>query len=240
MPSYYKSARKFYKKNVRKPYRKFAKSNPALATAMVEGLKGAALIALKSKIGMNAETRYVDTLSTAYSCTASLALSTHNLITPIPQGDANGTRQGSSIRMTSYSIKGFVYNPPTNLISSQVRIICVNWGRSSNNDAASQVLQVQNDVLSFRNLDATVPFKILSDKTYMVEPNSTGDAKQIVKFQWTYTPKNHHIAWTDADTAGTQANCINGLIGVYIMAHTFTAGQAPSLTFSQRVKYVDN
>lgn len=211
-----------------------------LAKKVALGLSGSALIALKGKLGLNTETKYIDTSTVVYTATTTLAFAASNLTTPIVQGSASNQRSGATCRMTSMSLRGEIVQSAGNLVPGSMRVVIVNWGRSSNNDAPGLVLQDTTQIYSPRNLDSTVPFTILMDKSYYYQPTAAGDAILTRPFSFDYKPKNHHISWTDADTAGTAANCINGLVTIYIFCSTFTAGNVPTLTFWQRVKYVDN
>lgn len=216
--------------------------NSTQGQLFVHALTGAALIALKGKLGLNTETKYVDTATATYTPTSTIATAMSNAsLTLIPQGLTSSTRTGASIRMTRYEVRGTIYNPPGNLTTSTMRVLIVNWGRTPfASTSASSVLQQGSDIESMRNLDPPQPFRILSDRRYRFFPNTMGDNRAMRSFNFVYAPKNHHITWTDADTTGSTANLLKGYIAIYFFVDTYTAASQPYLQASQRVFFVDN
>lgn len=203
--------------------------------------KSLSLIGVKALLGLNTETKYVDTATAAYTPTTSMSGAITINQTAIAQGTTSSTRTGSSIRITNYRIKGMWINPAGNLLNSTVRVLIVNWGRTpASTISPSILLQSPNDVNSLRNLDSTGSFRILSDRTYQFAPVSTGDAQQVIPFNFEWAPKNHHMQWVDSDTAGTLSNIINGVVYVYFLCDQATAANFPYLSVFQRVKFVDN
>jgi len=178
---------------------------------------------------------------TTYVPGTTLGTAFTNLQVAIPQGDGPNARNGSSVRMTGFHIKGYINNPQANLQATIYRVMIVKWGKLSGSTiVADQPLQNSSDVTSFRNTDPYQPFKVLYDKTFYLKTTASGNAVANIDFNYSYTPKNHHITWVDSDTAGTFANTTGGGISVLHFYDVATAAQLPDLNVSTRVTYVDN
>lgn len=199
---------------------------------------------LKAALGLNTEEKYVDTVTNFYSfpntIVATSALS--NIATPVPQGLTAKQRSGDTFRMTSLSFRGALYNGPANLITSTTaRIIIVNWKHtpvSATNVA--DILEVTNDVNSLRTDQPANPHTILYDKTFALGATADYTNPNVRKWSWSYSPLDHHVGYTVNDTTGAVGNVIQGYIQIYLIASSFTAGNAPYLGVYQRMKFVDN
>lgn len=205
---------------------------------------GMTVSGVKSLLGLNTETKFVDT-NTATNTTALTTTLANtgisNVRTAIPQGDTSSNRNGNGVRMVSWKFFGDIYNFSGNLVPSIVRIIIVNWHKVAYADSsAAYILQSQTDIHSLRNTDPQARFTILSDKKYFLKPSSTGQNTQIQPWNFVYRPQSHHMRWTDADTAGANTNMLEGYISVYAFTDNFTASNPPTIQCYSRVEYVDN
>lgn len=213
------------------------------ASTVVSALTGAALIALKSKLGLNTESKYSTLATTTFTPTTTLVKSFDVLTsTPIPQDNTAQGRSGLTVRMTKWKIHGTIDNTLANLLTTRFRIIiCKNKGIALGASAivVADVLERTTDINSPHLIDKTADISYLYDKTFNIDPVAAG-GKQQFNFSFIYSPKNHHLTWTVADTTGTSADLLGGLISVFIMADGFTAANAPTLNVARELYWVDN
>lgn len=232
--------RKAYRKRAFKP--KATANSKVLAKVAVNGLQGAALVKLRSKLGIvKTEDKFVDTNPTAYTATATLTQSGNMLATPIPQGDGVGERSGARIVIKSWQMKGNLLNPISNTQQTNHRIIIAKYGRiQSTAITNAQVLQSTSNIFSYNNTDATQPFTILYDKTFVLNPVATGNGQIIQPWSFTYRPKGGHIVeFLDSNIDGVFGQCIRGALVVFHFADNATVGSYPQLFYSQRVVFTD-
>lgn len=257
----YSRKRKYQSKGARKSSRRAGTSrskrvSTGFGAAIDEGIKHlsrTALLALKSKLGMNAETKYRDTATTGFTVGALDALQQsqfNNCQTAIAQGLTAQQRSGDSVRMTRMLLHGQLVAASTASRQVQVRVIIVNCGKVPASIVTSaDILQDPTDVNSPLTDDPVNTIKVLVDRTIQVGSNAAAvplgnSAQPIQPFEFNYTPLDHHIRWTAADTTGTQANCIEGNIQVWMMASSIggvaAAASTPTLSLWNRVEFVDN
>lgn len=257
----YSRKRKYQPKATRKTRRRAGTSrskrvSTGFGAAIDEGIKHlsrTALLALKSKLGMNAETKYVDAATTAFQVTAvdTLQLTQfNNCQTPIAQGLTAQTRSGDSCRMTRFLLHGQIIAAPAASKMVPVRILVVNCGKvPSFTVTASDLLQNPNDFNSPLTDDPVNTVKVILDRTFTIGSYSAAapvgnTPTPLVDFELNLTPLDHHLRWTAADTVGTQANCIEGNIQVWMMSSGLAgigaALATPTLSLWNRVEFVDN
>lgn len=257
----YSRKRKYQSKASRKTRRRAGtgrskRVSTGFGAAIDEGIKHlsrTALLALKSKLGMNAETKYVDAASTGFQPGALDDLQQSqfdNCQTAIAQGLTAQQRSGDSCRMTRMLLHGQLTAATTQLRQVMCRIIVINCGKvPASIVTAADILQDPTDVNSPLTDDPVNTVKVLVDQTVQVGPNSTTSivgttALPIVPFEFNYTPLDHHIRWTAADTTGTQANCIEGNIQVWMLTSSLggvaAVSASPTLILWNRVEFVDN
>ena len=201
----------------------------------------AGLMFLRNKLGINAETKYIDTPSAthSYATTATAVLYGSNLTTALVPGTSSSTRNGASVRMTEYDIKGQISNTNLNLLFSQVRICIVKWHCPGTN-VSNDFLQLPTDINSPYNLDATYKYTVLFDRKYPVRTASGGNATELIPFEFNYQPANHHITFPDSDTTGGRVQALDGVITLYAYTDVATVGQFPNISYYARMKFVDN
>lgn len=204
---------------------------------------GTALIALKSKLGLNTEAKYNTIATTTFTPTTTLVKAFDNLTNAaIAQDDTAQGRDGLSVRMTKWHVHGSIDNTLSNLLTTRFRIIiCRYKGYMLGGSAilVADVLERTTDINSPHLIDKTAPISYLYDKTFNIDPVAAG-GKQQFNFNFTYAPKNHHLRWTVGDTTGVVGDLLEGLISVFIMADGFTASNAPTLNIARELYWVDN
>lgn len=237
----YKPSKKSYKaKRVTKRRGKYA-ARPATGAEVLSSLGGYALTKLKARLGLNTESKYVDTPSGSLSATGTLTQVFSNMDTLIPLGTNDNTRNGSSVRMTNYVIQGHIVTSSANLQPSKTRVIVVDWGSTPAASAnVADILEVTTDVDSCYTHDPTFKHTVLMDEVMYFNPDATGNAERKIDLRFRMTPLAHHLVWTTGDTTGASANLLRGFVALYCVVDQATAAQFPALTAYQRVEYVDN
>lgn len=226
----------------RKPVKRAA--NSSLATQVVSAIGGYALKRLKQKLGLNTETKYVDTANAVTNFTTTLTGSTtiSNFSTLVPQGLTDNTRSGNTFRMTRYRIKGELLNGVANLVVNTVaRIVVVNWGKTPQPAwTTADILEDPNSPNSEYTMDPSYPHTVLYDKTFCLGATLDATNSNLRNWEFDYRPLSHHVRYTTTDTTGAIANCVEGAIVAYLISGAFTAGNPPFMSVYQRMEYVDN
>lgn len=200
-------------------------------------VSGAAIKTLKKKLGLNTENKFWDITTTAApNGTLGTAL------TPaagIAQGDTCSTRNGSGLRVTHYSVKGYLTSVPASATDFQVRVIVVYQKNAQQGQVTpAQILQSQTNINSPYNSQLE-GIKIVKDKIIMFHPQTTTfPVVHRCNIKWTPGYDEGHVTWTDADTTGASASIIGGFFTVLMM--TDIAGNTPVWTFYSRTHFVDN
>lgn len=219
-----------YRKGSRRPTSKWRK----YAGKALTHLGASAVKTLKNKLGLNTENLYVDINSTT-TLTTSLAMqiSPHEGIT---QGDTSSTRSGRSIRLTHWTYRGHIYHNVSNTAGSQHRCIITYQPMSPATTVlgASAVLQSQTNINSPYAINLA-GLKILFDKTFV----TSSATNPIQKFKFKYSPLQHHIRWTSADTTGVLANVEEGAVQVFWFSNEVGVNYSTIYSYS-RMYYVDN
>jgi len=225
----------------RKVAPKRGKWSPRTATGseVVSALGGYALAKLKAKLGLNTETKYVDTVETNIGTSSTCGTLAYALT--IPQGTTNATRAGASCRLTSYTMVMRVVANTAALVNTLVRVIMVRWKDSRGASiTATSLLDDSTRITSLYNLGGTanaIGYTVLYDETFPINIDNVDGAQKVITFK--YTPLSHHLLWTDADTTGVIGNLQDGLIRGYIMTSE-TGANTPNYWSDTRVEYVDN
>lgn len=218
--------------------------------SFVDHLGKAAVEKLKTKLGLNTETKSID-YSATVTTTNTLAPGWNESSNPIAQGLTDSTREGSTCRVTRYELRGSVVNGAANLSpNTAVRIIGVRFKPSPANflpnatAMASVLYNAGTGGFPEFNSPVTMPedqnYKnsVIFDEVFALGPTGTFPTVQFFKKSW--SPADLHLEWTAADTTGVNANAIGEHIAFYVMASTATAANFPQIAISQRVFYVDN
>lgn len=241
-PTYRKNKKQAWRAK-RKPTKKRAAAKTSLATQVVSAIGGYALKRLKQKLGLNTETKYVDTVSsgTTFSTTATGNQALSNFSTLVPQGLTDNTRQGNEFRMTRFCMKGFITNGAANLNNTVCRVIVVNWGKTPvAATSVADVLEVTTDINSGYTMDPSYPRTILDDRIINLGNSTVAPPANLHTYEFDYRPLSHHVRYTTTDTTGALSACVEGYIQAYIICTLSTAANYPLLTVYNRMEYVDN
>lgn len=227
--------RKFPSK--RRYRRRPAKSS--LGAMAIKGLGGFALKMLKSKLGLNTEKHWLDTVETNVGTSSTCSAMTNPLVIPI--GDNVNTRTGNSIRMTSYVVRGRIQANTAATTATFVRVFFVTFSQvRGSNPAAAAFLDSTSRITSQYNMGDSASasgYKVLYDRTFKIEiSGQTGD---LAHFNFVFNPLSYHINWDSSDTTGAVASLSSNQIRGYIMTSE-TGANTPNYWADHRVKFVDN
>lgn len=205
------------------------------ARAALGGFTSVAIDALRKKLGLNTEAKFLDTTG-AVGLANSLAV-VLKPTAPIPQGLTTVSRVGDSIRVTHINIKGDVQLGSS--VGQQIRVICtIQKSCQQGQLTAAQLLQDPTNINSPYN-DQLEGVRVIHDKVHVYNPQISGvSATYRLNWRWSPPVKQGHVIWTDADTTGVSADIIGGLIQVWMM--TDQASNAPTWASYCRIRYVDN
>lgn len=223
-----------YRAAAKKSYKRKASTN--YGTMALDAIKGYALKKLKQKLGLNTESKYIDSTMSGLGTTATLAVGL-DPIDGLAQGNTTLTRNGDSVRLTHLRIKGHVTVNALDTGTRQVRIIV---GYQPKCPAATQ-LGASAILTTVTNINSPyasnlVGWQAIYDEIILVNPLGADDSTKRWHFEW--HPENCHVRWTVADTTGTFANTEEGAIRVFIMADG--ASNFPNVTAYCRAYFVDN
>ena len=224
--------RKGYRPKRRAPKRRRT-SAPSTGAALLAALKGYALLALKRRLGLNTETKYVD-VAGANNATSTLVT---RIVSPtIPQGATVGGRNGAGVRVTKVEQRINFEASAAATKGCNIRIITVRH-RHQGTPAVADVLQVTTDFSSpLHNNLAANHIELISDETVTLGTVTSENCTLLVTN--TFSRANWQMEWTDADTTGVPANLINGaIVTMWMLDNTTTT---PTITATNRIWYVDN
>lgn len=236
--------RKFVPKRKTTTRKRAQAPTKSLATQVVSAIGGYALKRLKAKLGLNTETHYNTVATATFTPTTTLAKQIDILTSAaIPQDDTAQGRAGQGVRVTRWHLKGTLDNGAANLLTTRVRIIiCRNKGVGLGASALviADILERTTDINSPHLIDQTADVAYLYDRTFFFDPSAQGGTPQTINWEWNWKPLSHHLRWTAADTTGTSADLLDGLVSVFMMSDAFTASNAPTLNIARELYWVDN
>lgn len=177
---------------------------------------------------VNAEFKKVDVTNT--SAVPSTTWSTV-LLNGVAQGDDNDQRNGRSLKCTSINVNGFLlkHNSAAQTI---IRIALVYMARTeSANPTLSHVFTTDNSVVSKYNVDHAGDYKILFDRTIMLD----GANKTMSKISIRRKLYNH---MKFSGTGGTVSSIESG--GLFLIYMSNEGTNTPTFNYSSRFRYVDN
>lgn len=194
------------------------------------GVYGVAKQAAKSivKYYLNPEYKFLDS-------NASLnALSTGNIVsaqTLVAYGDAENTRNGNSIKVTSMLYRATV-SLGTSATSTKYRImIFTDTSSAGAVPTVGTVLQTGGALVNApMNRNNGSRFHVLLDRTYILDSD---DPKKHIQI---YKKMNHHIHYLD----GTANTTSLGQGPIYIMHISDEATNAPLIDWNCRLRFLDN
>jgi len=217
----------------RRPIKRRSTSRGSMGSQVLSLLKGAALGALKRRLGLNTEEKFVDTAGT----TTSTATLVSRIVSPtIAQGLTVGTRSGAGVRVTRIQQRINVAATSAATLGTTIRVITVRH-RHSGVPAVGDILQTTTDISSpLHNNLAANHIELISDRSYVLGTALSGTGQLLIENE--FSRAIWQMEWTDADTTGVPANLINGAIVTLWMQDAVTT--APVWTSTNRVWFVDN
>lgn len=229
----------------RTPYKKRTytkrKARPAQSwsSMAITALSGYALNKLKSKLGLNTEKHWLDTIETNLGTSSTCTPMAYPLT--IPQGDTVNTRSGSSCRLTSYTCKIRLQANAAATTPCYVRIMFVKFKETRGaSPTASFFLDSSTRITSQYQMGDSANasgYSILFDRTIPINIITSDDSTKMINFK--YTPLVHHLKWDSTDTTGNAANLSDGFIRGFIFTSE-TGANTPNYWADHRVKFVDN
>lgn len=227
--------RRTYKK---RPYRK-PRTAQSLGSTALSMLKGYALAKLKSRLGLNTEKHWLDTIETNTATSSTMGTMSYPLTIPI--GDTVNTRTGSTCRLVSYNCRIRVQANTAATAPTFVRVMFVSFKDTRGTSyGASTFLDNNQRITSLYNMGdavSSVGYKVLLDQTFPIGNSDADNAQKLINF--VYKPLNHHLKWDSADTTGVAADLLTGFVRGYIMTSE-TGANTPNYWADHRVKWVDN
>lgn len=226
--------RKFTAKKKTYRRRRAAGSSGGLASTVLRALKGYALLALKRKLGLNTETKYIDVVG---STTATATLGSRISSPTIPQGLTVSQRQGVNIRVTKVEQRINILAAAAATNGCNVRILTVRAKLQDGVPVVADILQTPTDFSSpIHNLFKEHGLELLQDEIVRVGTPTADNAS--VTIERTFSLPNGQMTWIDSDTTGVPANLVRGAIVTYWYLDNVTT--APYFTATNRFWYVDN
>lgn len=191
------------------------------------------LTGVKALLGLNTESKWLDTTSTG---TLGTTLAAMQYELQVPEGLNANSRTGDGFRLTHYKTRINVIADPLATGTYIARIIVVSQPIVNNNPiTASEIVYTTTNWLSPYNMD-TEGYKILADKVLYISPPTQQGANQT--FEFDYSPENHMVKFSTADTTGANTSLERGNIRCFIM--TQSAVNPPLYSMYSRIHYVDN
>lgn len=183
-------------------------------------------IALATKRLLNVETKYHDaTFATSVSSSGQM-----EVLSAVPQGDTQITRDGSSLKPKSLTMR-FRVTQNASASSTFYRIIVFRGKYENGVVPTFQDILENNGLLSPKNHDDRFKTKWLVDKTFMINQNFTLSNPQ--KEFTLYFPLTGHIQFD-----GNTTNIENG--GLYVYMLTDEPTNVPTIAYHSRLTFIDN
>ncbi len=184
---------------------------------------------LKNALGLNTEEHWADSTYGNYMTTT---LAARAVNPTIATGTGSSNRVGTSVRITSYSVKILASGAT---VGGLVRFIGVR-NTDASAIAAASIVTTTNDLSTMLNHQlANYGGDLLFDETLPVGVDSAGGSAAV--FERTIRRNDWHMTWPDGDTAGTPGALLEGGVTVYGFHST---GCTALITLTQRVTFVDN
>ncbi len=181
---------------------------------------------LKKLINVERHTLDVDAPSTQSST------GTMTYLCAVAQGDDQENRQGRSVRLKSLESRGAISSAA---LSTATQLRCV-WFIDKNNQGVAPVItdvMKSDNVASIRSglADNLSRYKILKDQIYRFSDGSNHTVN--VKF---FRKMNSHLKFSG--TSAAEASAGQGSIWLYTVSNE--ASNVPTLSFTNRIRFIDN
>lgn len=165
-----------------------------------------------------------------------LSTGTIYYVTPVAQGITDQTRNGNSMRIKSWDMKGYIKYDSGGDDEQGVRMILfIDYNSDGVNTPT--VSGDENSILdstsiqAFRDLSNTDRFKVLYDKTFFV------DGEHQTRMIRLHKELNHKIEYVGPNSSS--ANAGGGTLWMLLLG-TQTVGNYPIITADYRLRWIDN
>lgn len=228
-----------YKKRTYKKRPAASKAPFSWKSAAIGAISGVGLKLLKSKLGLNTENKWVDTVETNVGTSSTCTAMANPLV--IPVGDDSNSRDGMTCRITSYTVRGRIQANTAATSGCMVRILFVKANDIRGTAiTAADFLDSQTRITSFYNKgDRTqsIGYNVLYDRTFSISVSGTDGDTQF--FSFSYKPLSHHLRWDAQNTDGSLTDLAGDQIRGYIMTSE-SGANTPNYFADHRLCFVDN
>lgn len=206
-----------------------------IAPAAIATVGGFALKVLKNKLGLNTETKFLDTIEASTTIGTTMAAMAYTL--QVPQGNTCNDRSGSDFRLTSHETNLTIIPNVAAITPGTVRVVAMAQRDSNgNNFGSADIMSVASNIRSPYNMNSE-GYNILYDRTFDLTWGS--DQKCINVHISLPLGLSHHVKFLNSDTLGNAASVKDGYVRFFIQYEGLSAGQ-PSYAAHHRIKWVDN
>lgn len=211
------------------------RSTPDLATTVATTIGGFALRKLKARLGLNTETKFLDTIEASTTIGTTMAAAAYTL--QIPQGNDCNSRSGSDCRITSHETNFTIIPNVAAITPGTVRVVgMVQRDSNGTNFGSNDIMSVASNIRSPYNMNSE-GYSILFDKKFNM---TWGSDQKCINFHVSLPlGDNHHLKFLNSDTLGNVGSVRDGYIRFFLQYEGLSAGQ-PSYAAHHRVKWVDN
>lgn len=184
---------------------------------------------------INVEFKYADDTQTL---TPYVATPDFALLTGVPQGDSAASRDGNSVKITSLDLNVIVQPHTSSPQRGTIRMVLVRDENSSTasiapGDVYSSAVGAAPEILAQRNVSFTKRYTILKEKIVTIDPNN-GPAEKYVQMHLTFV--GQHLKFNGI----AATNQTDGKIYLLCYSNMTALGQAPQITYSSRIRFIDN
>lgn len=220
----------------RRPQRRYRRRSPGYFGQAGVDARKAVRMAGKALSLLNTEFKYSDVYDTLNPYEANAGIS---LLTGVAQGDTAATRDGNSAKLMSLDLNVLVQPNATTPSVGTVRLCLVqdnnstSTGLSSGDSLYASAAGTAIDILAQRNIVNTTRYKVLKEKIITMDPSNSNRDKYVA---WNVKFQNHHIKFSST----TAASQTDGKLYLVALGNNTALSQAPQVSFSSRIRFVDN
>lgn len=184
---------------------------------------------------LNVEYKYADDTQTL---TPFVGTPDFALLTGVPQGDTAASRDGNSVKLTSLDLNIVVQPHPTTPSRGTIRMVLVRDENSSTasiapGDVYSSAVGAAPEILAQRNISYTKRWTVLKEKIITIDP-SNGPAERYYQIHLNFV--NQHLKFNGV----AATNQTDGKVYLLCFSNIVGLGSAPQITYSSRIRFLDN
>lgn len=184
------------------------------------------------------EFKTIDLIGETSSCNTT---GEFTLLNALARGTDYDERVGRQVTVKSIQIKGVIQaTPETGTDQLQRVMIFVDNDTDGAPPTGADLIQGFNnafeDVYNPRNLNNRDRFRVLYDRTFVMNKDTKDPCKRIFKY---YKRLNQAVLF-NAGNAGTEADIQKGAIWIFTYGTNAAGGTAGNAGFSSRIRFIDN